>query len=178
MKKLVMLLAAVGLLVGLVSMPLIAQEEAPQTGADKVDLGVGLKLSGLNYLVGTAELPLAKEIVLYASFGIAGYPQGEYPRIGMTWAAPFDVIWFWDEIEFLGRTFLWGPGVGLTLFWLTSPELPPGVTVSFANFSLLPVQIKWEGKVDDYSIFLRGGPFVTLGQGAFGLTIEGGIWLF
>lgn len=171
------ILAVTLLAVGLVTLPLIAQEVSPAKTEKNFKLGVGLKLSGINYLIASTQVKKG-ELNLYFSAGFAGYPRGEYPYYGMVWAFPLEVTVWFDQIKILEETLGWGIGIGVNLLYLSSPELPPGITVSLVNFSILAFQSIWEKKIDKYSIFLKGGPVVPLGPGGIGFQIEGGLWIF
>ena len=178
MKRKLLLLIVLGLLAGLGSLPLKAQE-AVQTGPSKaLRIGGGIGIAEINYLVGIADFSLKEDFNLWFSLGFAGYPSGEFPAIGMVLAFPVNITFFTDEITIFDQNILWGlGGIGFTFFYLRSPELP-GITVSFANFSILLLQGRWGGRLENYQVFLKGGPFITLGPGVLGLLLELGLYLW
>lgn len=176
-RRSVVAVLALALVAALVFFQVGVSDESSPPPEKQVRLGAGVKIGDINYLAGVGEISFSQGNTLYMSIGVTGYPRGDYPEIGMIWGLTVDAILFTDKFKFMEETIDVGFfGMGVSLFSISDPRLPPGTTVAFVNIAILAFQGKWEKDFEGYSFFVRGGPFINLGPGAIGIILEGGIW--
>lgn len=179
MKKVWVVAMVLVVSVGLLVLPLMAQQPA-QTASNKAfKLGVGMNLNvdllgnSAFALIGAGEYSLTNNWAIYADTGIAW--QGVEDGFLMTF--PVGGVLFYNyKLEAFGQDIQIGPGVGLTVVYNASQA---GWGLTFTDY-LISLQAKWEAKVDNLLVFIKGGPFVILPieNKDFGLLLEGGIWLW
>ena len=178
MKKVPILVMAVALVVGLLSLFLVAQQPAQTSPSKAFKLGVGMNLSttasgsSALTLIGAGEY-LIDSWEIYADTGIAWEGVGN----GFVVSFPVGGVLLYNyRLEALGQDVQIGPGIGCTL---TYNQSPAGFGLTIGSY-LLSLQAKWETKLDNLALFIKGGPFVALPieNKDFGLLLEGGIWLW